>query len=124
MTMPNSTVPAPPMPTQTAYAGPIGDTSLAFARNSTLAINATMVSAAGRGRVEPVLAFRPIAQPISTRPATNNITQAEFMGVSMMARVVPLDLMSYSGRPGATAIHFEDSTAGVRRDRHDLMSGL
>lgn len=72
--MPKITVPKVPMPVQTAYAVPRGIPLTAIERKTKLSIINIIVMTDGRKTVNPSEYFKPIAQPISSNPATiNNI---------------------------------------------------
>src|SRR5882757_5794452 len=74
--IPNTAVPAAPMPVQTAYAVPTGSDLRAIARHRKLAAIATTVSTDGTRREKPSLNFNPTAHAVSNRPATSIKSQA------------------------------------------------
>ena len=68
-TIPNSAVPAAPMPVHTAYPVPMGIVFSDSDRNTKLTAMQATVAIEGPSREKPCVYFNPIAQPISSNPA-------------------------------------------------------
>ena len=64
-------VPRAPIPTQTAYAVPIGSVCAAFANKNMLPANVIIVNRLGNNIEKPFVYFKPMAQHISNSPAKN-----------------------------------------------------
>jgi len=75
--MPRIAVPAAPMPTQTAYAVPIGSVRAATASRYMLAMIAAIVKTLGQSLVNPLVYLSPMAQPTSSKPAMMRMIQAK-----------------------------------------------
>src|SRR5690606_11417830 len=113
--MPRIAVPTAPTPTHTAYAVPTGNAFMASPSRYTLIAIDARVAAVGKGRVNPSVYFRPMAQPISNRPATKRTIQ--FMDSSGVAGSSPWRLATAGSSPPRPARGRADDDAGQRR-RH------
>ena len=72
------TVPAAPIPVQTAYAMPNGMVSIDRLRNQKLNIAHTPKKTVGITFVKPTESFSEVVKPISKRPAMKRYTQLIF----------------------------------------------
>lgn len=77
--IPTMDAPKAPIPTQIAYAVPIGSTWLAFASKNILADKQTIVNMLGTSLVKPSVYLSPMAQQTSRIPAIDRITQAKLV---------------------------------------------
>ena len=74
-TIPRTTVPTAPTPTQMLYAVPTGSDFIAMPSSHKLIIIARIVHNVGHSFVKPSVYFKPIAHAVSNSPAKTRISQ-------------------------------------------------